>query len=191
MSRSRAEIEAETATSRLALEGSLADLRGRLAPRQLAQEVGGSLTDRLADASQRVSATAATPGGVVAMAGMAFASAFAASGGMSKPIPTATSSADASGRAVTVHTDPPLSRDTLLMLAQLSAAVAAGAVASRFIPITPTERNLMDGVGPELRRFAQTRIAEGARKFAAPDTTKLGPLNLAAMFAAALLTRRA
>lgn len=184
---SRADKEAEAIAARQKLQASLAQLRQRLAPGELAHEIGGSMTDRLTDASQKVSAKAATPGGVVAMAGVAFASAFAASGGMSKPIPRAKPI-----RALTVdEPSKPVPRDTVLMLAQLSAAVAAGAVASRFIPISRTERELLDGVGPELRHTIQTKIEAGTRQLASPSSPRLGPLNLAAMLAAAVLTRRA
>jgi hypothetical protein len=183
---SRATLEAEAIARRHALQASVAELRARLRPSQLSSDVGDALTGRLASAGQTLSDKAATPGGVVALCAMAFSSAFALGGGLPKSaddLPTPSP-------APALPPGPQAPRETLLMLAELAAAIGVGAVASRYVPVTNAERTVLSGVGPELKRALHTHIEDQARRLVLPQSSRFGLINLVALGGAMLLSRK-
>lgn len=181
-------VEAKVAADRKALNASVAELRARLAPSALSNEVGETLTARVADVGQSLSDKAVTPGGLIALCGMAFSAAFAASGAMRRN--TSGSGATAVS-AMSRAADAPLAiptAETARTLLKLSAAIATGAVISRYIPTSDAERKILEGVGPELKQAMQTRITEQAHRLVAPKDDGFGIVNLAAMASAFLLS---
>ena len=180
-------LQAKVAADRRALQAALSEVRERLSPSAITNEVGHTLTSRVSAAGQTIGEKASSPAGLIALCSMAFATAFAFGGGMKrKP-------ADATPRlpeAVGLAQAKLPTRDTLAMLLQLSAAVATGAVASRYLPVTQAERDLLAGVGPELKGALQRQIEEQAQRLVAPRSDRFGLLNLLALGGALLLSRK-
>ena len=69
---SRATAEADTVAQRRALQASITELRTRLQPSELSQEVSSAVSSRVSAAGQSITEKAATPGGLVAVCAMAF-----------------------------------------------------------------------------------------------------------------------
>lgn len=189
---SPATVQEKTAAKRRELQRSVGELRDRLSPSQLSNDVGDALTSRVATAGQVLGNKAATPVGVVSLAAMAFSSAFAMTGAIPKNRRDLDALAPVDApRPLALSERPPPRKDVALMLVQLSAAVAAGAVISRFIPATEVERTVLAGVGPELRRNLQDRITEGAQRLVSPpEGSRYGVVNLLALGGAMLLSRK-
>lgn len=185
---SSASLEAEAAAKRRALQASLTELRTRLKPSELSSGVSDAITARVTAAGEKLSEKAATPGGLVALCAMAFTSAFALGGGMPK---SADDLPQAEAGLPAVSPRPAaMPRDTLMMLGQLSVAMAVGAVASRYIPATEAEKRVLAGVGPELKQKLHTHIEDQARRLVMPTTSRFGLANVLALGAATLLSRR-
>ena len=180
-------LQAQAASDRRALQRSLGEIRGRLSPTALTGEIGANLSSRVSEAGQTLTTQASSPAGLVALCAMAFTTAFASSGGMKRQ-PGEVSAAKLQ-TSTTPHVSLPV-RDSLAMLAQLSAAVAVGAVASRFLPVSRVERELLTGVGPDLKNILQRQIQDQAQRLVSPRSDRFGLINLVALGGALLLSRR-
>ncbi len=180
-------LQAKVAADRRELQAALTEVRERLSPTGLTHEIGASLSSRMSEAGQTMGEKASSPTGLIGLSTMAFATAFAFGGGMKR------TPADAAPRLPAVS-DAPVAkiptRDTMAMLLQLSAAVAAGAVVSRYLPVTQVERDLLSVVGPELKGALQRQIEEQAQRLVAPRSDRFGLINLLSLGGALLLSRK-
>ena len=184
---SAAAAEAEVVAKRRALQDSLSELRDRLRPDKLTADIGSSVSERLAVVSDKVSDKASSPAGLVGLCAMAFASTYALTGGLA-------ASSGAVRKSVKTDTLRPdgkatLQGDTLAMIGQLSAAVAVGAVISRYLPATDAERALLGGVGPELRNILHTEVSRQAELLVSPPSNRFKIVNLVALGGAMLMKR--
>ena len=182
-------LQAQVASDRRALQRSLGEIRGRLSPTAISSEIGANLTSRVSDVGHTLTAQASSPAGLVALCAMAFTTAFASSGGMKRKPDEISATPVQSLPVATTHVTVPV-RDALSMLAQLSAAVAVGAVASRFLPVSRVERELLSGVGPDLKNILQRQIEDQAQRLVSPRSDRFGLINLVALGGALFLSRR-
>lgn len=177
-----AATEAEVTAKRLSLQKSLAELCLRLKPNELAADIGEGMSSKLAVLSDKVSERAAKPAGLVGLCIMAFASTYALADNAGP--------AERSQDEAALLSAQPLRGETLAMIGQLSAAVAAGVIISKFVPATNGERELFAGVGPELRDMINKYVKRQVELVVTPSSDRFSVVSLLALGAAMFVKDR-